>query len=102
MAQNTNWKCNKCGQVKAGNNFSIIHENCGGQFCLTTEKDGGAEVTLDCGVKLRAEIDRVIMDIDWQASRYRRGSKLKRYLLIDLELIEEKVKKLRELMGQAT
>jgi len=64
-----------------------------------TEDNGTQRV--EQGVRLRAEIDRLIMDIDWQASRHRRASDLKRYLMTDLEVIEEGVKKLRKLMKQA-
>jgi hypothetical protein len=42
------WKCDKCGH-EGGNkgDYHIIHENCGGLFCLTTDSADGEEVPDD-------------------------------------------------------
>jgi hypothetical protein len=46
----------------------------------------------------RDKLWRLLFEIQQQASRKRRGSDLKRYLVTDLEIIEEKARKALKLV----
>jgi len=64
------WKCDKCGH-EGGNkgDYSIIHENCGGQFCLTTQTEPVADVLCNVGLSAIADLIERAQDDTCRAQR---------------------------------
>ena len=67
---------------------------------LNSKTESGAQVPCSDVLSLRGKLLKAALDIELQATRHRRASPFKRYLLTDLEIIGDKARELWKLIDQ--